>query len=175
MATGQRWVTFGILGRPHGVRGEIRLYPYESNGELPEGLSSVRLISKSGIVRSEKIGTVRWTSNAYLVKFENINGRDAASSVVNSRFEIPFEQLPDLDEGEFFLFELIGSEVLNEAGKSLGIAKKIISAGRNELLSIEGDAGELLLPLVSDIIIRFHRDESRLIVRPPPGLEQGVL
>jgi 16S rRNA processing protein RimM len=165
-----RWVPFGTVSRAHGVKGEVRVVPHHAEDDLPETVAHVRL-RRGNQVRELTLTGARTTNDAWLFTFEGITDRDVAQAFSGWAFEVQSAELPPLEEGELYLFELIGAEVVNEAGERLGAGKALIDNGRGQdLLSIDTPAGEKLLPLVPETVVRFERASGRLVVRPIPGL-----
>ena len=71
--------------------------------------------------------------------------------------------LPDTEEGEFYVFELIGLEVVEETGRSLGKVVNVAPGVANDALELEGGA---MLPLVEDCVRDVDLAARRILVAP---------
>ncbi len=78
--------------------------------------------------------------------------------------------LPPKDEDEYFWFELIGIEVFTVDGRDLGRVAEVIPTGANDVLTVEGPYGEVLLPMIDDVVKEIDIERRRMIVDPLEGL-----
>ncbi len=164
------WVAFGVIGRAHGVRGELRLVPFQPGGELPEG-ARLRLVKKSGEIVPVTVRSLRSTHQALLISFARIDDRDAAIAVSGARLEIEAASLPKLAEDELYLFELVGASALDEREVVLGVVEGLYdNRGQDMVVLRSSDGAERLLPLGDETLRRFERERRRVIFRVPEGL-----
>jgi 16S rRNA processing protein RimM len=164
------WIAFGYVARAHGIRGELRVAPLNAGDDLPESVRRVRLTTKKGEHKEYEIESARPANDAWLVTFARLADRDAAQALVGSTVEIALDDLPPLEPGEMYLFELNGAAVDDEAGATLGTVRAFGDNNGQDVLIMDAPGGERLLPLVEDTVVRFEREAKRLIVRVVPGL-----
>jgi 16S rRNA processing protein RimM len=65
---------------------------------------------------------------------------------------VPRSQLPEQDEDEYYWSDLIGMSVVNEANEQLGTVSNLLETGANDVLSVKGESGEILIPFVDAVI-----------------------
>ncbi len=165
------WIDFGVIARAHGVRGEVRLAPIHRDIELPEGVERVRVTPPGGASRTLTLRSVRATTGALLVTFDEIGDRDAAQALAGARFAIEASALPPLEPGELYLYELVGAEAVDEAGTVLGAIEGMVDNRGQDVLVLRGPAGdERLLPFVDDTLVRFEREARRAVLHVAAGL-----
>ncbi len=151
------------------MRGEVRLTPDDPSVELPD-IEVVRLTRK-GATRDATITAVRSGGDAYLVTFEGIADRDVVrEQLTGAVVAIPKSAIAPLLAKEAYVFELVGAEVRDEAGKNLGRVGAVLAGAGQDLLSIDTPDGERLLPMVPDTMRGFDRANGVLTVAPIPGL-----
>ncbi len=165
------WIDFGVIARAHGVHGEVRVAPIHGGSELPEAVERVRVTPPGGGARTLTLRSVRPTTGALLVAFDEIEDRDAAQALAGARFAIEASAVPPLEPGELYLYELVGAEAVDEAGVVLGAVEGMLDNRGQDVLVLRGPAGdERLLPFLDDTLVRFDRGERRVVLRVPAGL-----
>jgi 16S rRNA processing protein RimM len=150
----------GVLGRPHGVRGELVFRSYNPDGTRLEDLDlplEVELRPRTGPPRLSQVVAARpfqaSGQTGSLIKLAGVNDRDQAAAFTNSELCVPRALLPPLDEGEFYVADLIGCQVTDTAGRSRGVVKNFYWNGSQDILEIhDADGNELLIPVVEDFI-----------------------
>jgi 16S rRNA processing protein RimM len=157
---------FGRLGRPHGVRGEIALRPFNAEGE---GLDQEALPTAVELVRKEDrraatLVAVRPANDVLLVRLEGVETRDQAAALTNFEVWLPRSALPALDEDEFFVEDLIGCQVVDVEGRLRGTIKSSFWNGAQDVLALDGPDGELLVPVVAEFIRSVDLEARRVIV-----------
>jgi 16S rRNA processing protein RimM len=76
-------------------------------------------------------------------------------------FEVERDQLPPTDPDEYYAFELVGLEVVEENGRSLGTVKAVAPGVANDVLELDGD---VLLPMIEDCVREIDLDARRIVV-----------
>lgn len=156
---------FGRLGRPHGLRGELVLRPYNPGGadlcEVPLPLE----IQVGGAART--LIEVRRFGPDFLVRLAGIESREQAAQVVNQELALPRAVLPPPDEDEFYVEDLIGCEVVDPEGRRRGVVQGSYWNGAHDVLVVADEqAGELLVPAVPAFVIEVDLAARRLVVDP---------
>jgi len=164
------WISYGIVARAHGVRGELRVVPHGGDEPFPPEARTVRVCSRSGVERVLTVATVRPIHRALLMTVEEIADRDAARELTGWSLDIDAEVLPPPSDDELYVYELEGAAVVDEAGARIGTVTRLVDNHGQDLLEIDADGRELLLPYVDETIIGFDRERRLLTVRPIRGL-----
>jgi 16S rRNA processing protein RimM len=102
-----------------------------------------------------------------IIKFRGVDTISDAEKLAGAEVAIPFEQRAPLDEGEVYLSDLIGCEVFDAAGQSLGLVTDFEETGATPLLRV-GD--KLLIPFAKSICTEIDPANKRIVVSPPEGL-----
>ena len=82
---------------------------------------------------------------------------------------VPDEALPKLGEGQYWYHELIGCDVVTASGREVGKVVRI-DEGATDLLVVQGDSGEVLVPMIDRICRRFDVAGRRIEIEPIAGL-----
>jgi 16S rRNA processing protein RimM len=150
------------------MRGEVRVSPSTDNPERFK--SGARLFARpkgaaAGSGTAVVVEAVRGDQSLPIVAFEGVTDREQAEALREALLEIPSSELPQLQEGEFYPFELEGMEARGRAGTRIGIVKELLDAPANDVLVLMTDEGaEVLLPFVMEAVPEVHLDEGYLVV-----------
>lgn len=163
------WVEFGYVLKAHGVHGDLRLIP-TSEFSLPSSIEQLRVVPRSGAARILALAGVRPVHGAYLIRFAEVQGRDAAETLKGASVQLHRDVLPALAEGEYFLFELRGASVVDEKLGVIGEVEDLLDNGGQVLLKLDHGGEERLLPCVEEWMRGYDRENRRLAVSVPDGL-----
>ncbi|MGJ3521584.1 ribosome maturation factor RimM [Nitratidesulfovibrio sp. D1] len=164
------FIEIGLVGRPHGLRGEVGVDFWADSPDLLRGALWLR--PGRGAPRAMTVAAVRRHQGRPLVLFEGIADRSAAETLRGMRVLVPRDRLPELDEDEVYLHELLGLRVLlHDTGKALGTLDDVQMPGGQEVWSIRtADGKEVLLPAVDEFVASIDLDAREVRITPPPGL-----
>jgi len=155
----------GVLGRPHGVGGEISLRPYHRNGDAVEALREV-LLRRDDKWEKRRLVACRPVNDGYLVRLEGVNDREAAARLTLSEIWAERAALPPLEPGEFYVEDVPGLAVEDEAGRSLGTVQSTFWSGAHDIATvIAADATERLIPLVPAHVLSVDVPGRKMVVR----------
>jgi len=163
-------VLVGKVSKAHGIRGELKVYPYSGD---PEGFAASyhRLFlarEDGGVPAQYLIERARIQGNQVLIQIENCSDRTTAQGFVGSRVCVLHEDLPELDDDEFYLQELLGKELVDSEGKVLGKTTRIVDGGGQNLLMILRDGKEYLIPVVGSFFVSIG--SAQVVCDLPVGL-----
>ena len=157
------WMIVGRIVAPHGVRGDLRIFP---DIERPEIFKSLKTLSIDGKVY--KIISARPHKNIYILRVEGIEDRNGAEPLVGTPVEIPAAELPKLPEGEYYYFQLIGLTVVSDTGDTVGTLTEIIETGANNVYAVKTAEGkEIYLPAIPSCILSVQPEKKTMTVHLP--------
>ena len=162
-------VRVGRLSRPHGVRGEIKVYEQEGSGAWRAALELfVGPDAKS--LRSFDVLGIRGSGRFAIVKLRGVEGREAAEALKGQEFYVARSCLPEPEEDDYYVDDLLGLQVEDEQGKLLGRLKSVFDNGAHEVYEVVGPNGSILLPVTPGVVLEVDLDRGRMVVAPPSGL-----
>ena len=167
---GEELVLLGKVSKAHGIRGEIKVYPYSDD---PEQFSaSYRRIylsqDQEGVPVAYNIEKARVQGRQVLLQLEQCSSRTMAESLTGQQVYVSADDLPDLAESEFYLHELEGKLLVDTTGNQLGQVDNIIETPAHDLLVVRQAGKEYLIPVVADFIVEIG--EEKVVLDLPPGL-----
>ena len=166
------WVTIGQILKPHGYQGEVKVFPLTDDPNRFGGLvhESVWLELPNGRRQETRIEHARRHLNAQLVQFEGIDTSETALLYRGAYIQVRRSETPALPEGQYYVFELVGSTVVTDTGVEVGELRDIITYPANDVFVIDGPKGEILVPALRDVIVHIDREARRIVIQRMPGL-----
>lgn len=161
-----------LVGRPHGVRGELRLAPTSARPERLAGLSELWIVRRGAAVeeatRHRVVGS-RTHGHLVLVRLEDVNDRDAASALTQGEAWARRGELPPWGPDEFGVEDVVGLTLL-DGDREVGVVRDLVANAGRDFLEVEHEGRVVLVPAVKDWLVEWDRDERRLTMRLPAGL-----
>lgn len=161
-------VLLGIVGAPHGVRGEIRIKTFTGDPLAIAGYGPLT----DGKGRSFEITDIRPAKEVVVARLKGVATREAAEALNGTELFVTREKLSaDADEDEFLHADLIGCSVVGPDGAVLGAVMAVENYGAGDLLDIETpDGRSVLMPFTKAFAPRIDIAARRIEAEPPLGL-----
>lgn len=150
----------GEIGRPHGVRGLVRLRAFT---EDPAAIAAYSPLTDEAGARRFAI-TLK---GGDIAAVEGITDRDAAQRLTGTKLYVERDRLPPPDDEEFYLVDLIGLAAVTEGGDALGTVRAVEDHGAGAFLIIAGAGREHLLPFTRAVVPVVDIAGGRVTVVPP--------
>lgn len=161
----RRFVVIGKAVRPFGIRGEIKVNSY-CESTVPFTQARELIFGDTPYV----VKSVRFHKEAVLVAVEGIETPEAARDLVGKLVKADSEVFPPKEEGEYYWYELLGIRVVTVNGQELGRITGIIPTKANDVLQVTGPEGEMLLPMIEDVVLQIDLEAHLMLVDPLDGL-----
>lgn len=166
------FISLGRLGRPHGVRGEIRMQVWSQSPE--KYLQVGKIIYVGEAHHPATVRSVRTHGGMFLLAFEEYLDRSVVSVLSNQMVFVPVDELPPPDDGEVYLYQLLGLRVVTDTGQVLGSLEEILETGANDVFIVRGEKGEeYLLPDIDEVVRSIDLDAGEIRVHLLDGLLPG--
>lgn len=172
-----KYLLVGEILRPHGVIGEVRM---KIITHYPERLSKLKKVflapsPDSTAVKEYTLTGVRMHQAYALLKFNGIDDRDQADLLRQLVVMVAIGDAIPLDEGEHYLYQLVGLTVKTESGETLGTLTEVLETGANDVYIVDSPHyGEVLIPATSETILSTDVATKIMTVRLPDGLLPAV-
>jgi 16S rRNA processing protein RimM len=162
-------IPLGHLVRPHGLRGELRMRPYNPETTALES-GAVVFLRRDGERQERRLTAVRRHKNVVLLTFEGCDDIDAAQKLVGCEVCLSPERLAPLAPGEVYHYELVGMRVRTVDGDDLGTVAEVMAVSSNDVLVVRDDTREHLIPLIADVVKDIDVAARCVLIDPIPGL-----
>lgn len=162
------FVSIGRVSKTHGLSGEVVVHADGDLSVLPSGLTWW-FVPPPERVRSSTLTALRPGPAGPIVTLEGVHDRDTAAELVGCLVLVREEALP---EGWFPEQEraLVGYEVVDDVRGPLGQIEDVIITGANDVWVVEGPFGQVLVPVIDDVVRSVDHDGREARVRLLPGL-----
>ena len=167
----QEYFEIGKIVNTFGIKGMVKIIPYTEDVTNFERLKKLYIIQKKQKTEYE-IEEVKYHKNMVLIKFKGIETVEQAESLRNATIEIPRKDATPLEEGSYYIADLINLGVYTDEGEKLGILEDIFNTGSNDIYVVKNELGkQTLLPGIEDVIKEVSLEENKIIVHLIEGLE----
>jgi len=166
------FLAIGRVSRPHGVRGEVRVELLTDSPERFKMLQAVYVGEASP--RRVAVDSVRILQDAVLLKLDGYPSRTEAEQLRGELLLVPKSEAVPLEEGEYFLYQLVALAVYSVGGTYIGRLTEVLETGANNVFVVDGPSGQHLLPDIPAVIKDIDIEGGRLIITPMPGLIDGL-
>ena len=160
----------GQIVNTFGIKGFVKIYPYVDDISRFDNLKKIYIKSKKE-EKELQIEEVKYQKNMVLVKFKGIETVENAEKLRNSFVEIDRADAIPLEEGQYFIADLLGLEVFLDTGEKLGVLEDIYNTGSSDIYVVKNELGkQFLLPYIDEVIKKNNLEEEKIIVHIIEGL-----
>lgn len=166
-------VIIGKIGAPHGIFGAVRIIPMtDFLDRFAQLKNTLVFLKKDEREISVKVKDVRYVNQGQKIFmiFEGYDAPEKSRLLANQLLCVEKKDAVPLEEGEFYIFDLLGSEIFDaDTNERIGTLKDIFSIGCHDVYVIQPQASakEILLPAVHDFVKKILADEKKIFVKIP--------
>ena len=162
----------GKIVNTHSLKGEVKVISSTDFEEQRFEKGTELLITRGNqVVKEVTVESYRTHKNNLLVKFVGIDSIEEAEKLKNLKIKIDSDNIGELEENEFYFHEIIGCEVFDENGKSLGEISEILTPGANDVWVIKSQNGkEILIPYIEDVVKKIDVENKKIDIEVMEGL-----
>ncbi len=160
----------GRIIRSHGLTGRIKVLSYLESQDVLDDLTEISVGRDVQEAATFPLDSVQTGKECFILKLGGVEDKDAASRLVGSSIWMPLEKMKTLPAGEYYWHEIIGLQVVTEEGRILGRIESVFPTGGNDVYVCRGNAKEILLPAIDDVIRKIDMDQRMMVVRLLKGL-----
>lgn len=158
-------VSVGVITGAHGIRGEVKLRSFTAD---PEAIASYSPLETAKGIRIE-IARLRAQKDGFIAVLKGVTDRNAAEALKGTELFVPRSRLPEPEDGEVYLDDLIGLPVVLKDGTPLGEIIGVENFGASDLIDVkvEDRKDTVLIPFAGGFIVAA--DAGKVIVDLPDG------
>ena len=159
--TSNERIVIGRVGAAHGIRGELRIIPLT---DFPERFAALREV----MVGDEllHIESVKPQGKNFLMRFREYTVREDAQKLTGRLLTVARAEAAPLDEGEYYVFDIVGLTVYDEENNELGTVENILRTGSNDVYAVRSEDGrEILIPALRKVVRTIDVPNGRMTVR----------
>lgn len=170
----------GVITKPQGIRGEVRIFPTTDDPSRFGLLVGKEIVIKTkGAEKNFKLLQAREHKTIIIARFEGITDRNMAETFVNATVLIPETLALPLEEGEFFIRDLIGLDVVDEDGTAIGTLTRVLNTNANDVYvitaTVEGEEQSFMIPAVKSVIVSTSLADKKMVIRMQESFRELVI
>ena len=156
-------IVIGRVGAAHGIHGDLRIIPLT---DFPERFSALREV----MVGDEllHVAHVKPQGKNFLMRFREYTVREDAQRLTGRLLTVARAEAAPLDEGEYYVFDIVGLTVYDEEDNELGTVENVLRTGSNDVYAVRSEDGrEILIPALRAVVREIDVPGGRMTVRFP--------
>ena len=166
----QKRLEVGQIVNTFGIKGFVKVKPWVNDIERFDDLEKVYVKIKKETQRLE-IEEVKYHKDMVLIKFKGIETVEQAEMLRNCYLEIDREDAVPLEEGTYYIVDLLESQVFTDEGELLGKLEDIYNTGSKDIYVVKNELGKtILLPGIPEVIKEVNLEEKKITVHLLKGL-----
>ncbi|XEC97081.1 ribosome maturation factor RimM [Paenibacillus tarimensis] len=168
-----KWLNVGKLVNTHGLRGEIKVL---SQTDFPDVRfapgSELAVIDPDGKqVVPVVVESAKEHKGMYILKLKGYDDINRVEKYKGWSIKVAGDDLVELDEGEYYLHEIVGCGVVTDTGEELGTIVEVLRPGANDVWVVERPKGKpVLLPFIKDVVLDINTKDRIVTVHLMEGL-----
>lgn len=165
-----KYLEIGQIVNTFGIKGMVKIKPFTDDINRFDKLKKVYIKNKES-KKEYQIQEVKYHKNMVLMKLEGIDTVEQADLLRQSYLLVNRDDEEPLEEGVYYIVDLIGLEVYTDEGVLLGNVDDIFNTGSNDIYVVkDGKGKQILLPGIPDVIKNVDLESGKIIVHLIPGL-----
>jgi 16S rRNA processing protein RimM len=162
-------VPLGEIVTTHGLHGWLRLKPFNPDTTaLSAGVNVI--LEAAGRPASFEIEDSKPHKKQFLIKLCGVDSIDEAERWVGTRLFVNEESLDALQPGQYYHYQVVGFEVVDLNGETIGTIISTLSTPGGEIYVVQGATKEHLIPAVKEMIEEVNFATGKMVINPPDGL-----
>lgn len=161
------YTAIGKIINTHGIKGELKLYP------LTDDLSRFDSLEEA-YIGEEKLKVnvvgVKYNKNLPIIRFSEFNNINQVLKFKEEYLYVDDENLVELPENRYFVFDLIDCKVEDMDGNYIGIVKDVIDNPTNDVYVIKDDKNEYLVPAIKEFVKDIDITNKLIRINPIEGM-----
>ncbi len=169
----EQFLRVGVITSTHALAGEVKVFPTTEDPERFLDLEKVCIPDAKGETMSLvlEVERVRFFKQFVILKFKGLDRIEQVQKLVKKDLYVTREDAIPLEEGEYYIADLIGLQVYDEDGTLLGELSDVLQTGANDVYIVKNGDKELLIPVIADCILNVDLEKGCVRVHLLEGLE----
>lgn len=160
----------GVITSTHGIRGEVKVFPTTDDPQRFKDLKECIIAAKRENI-NVTVESVKFFKQYVIVKFKEFSNINDIEAYTKCDLMVTRENAVKLEEGEYFICDLVGLEVVTDEGQKIGKLKDVLETAANNVYIVEDEDGdEILIPVIDQCILGHDLEAGTITVHLLDGL-----
>ena len=161
-------ILIGKIVNTHGIKGEVKVYPYTDNIDNLSKIKEVYFDEK--LNDKHKVKSCKIQKNMLIMKLESVNIVEEAAKLKDTNLYIIKEDISDMED-TYYVEDLIGMDVIDEKDVVIGTITYVFSTGANDVYEIKSsDNKEIYIPAIKDVVKKVDVKNKKMYIEMMEGL-----
>jgi 16S rRNA processing protein RimM len=162
-------IKIGQITSPHGVQGEVKVFPLT---DFPERFKTLRQVLLGPDARPVGIRLKGTLKNLIILQIDGVDDRDQAEKLRLQYLQVPKSEVHPLPEGHYYVFDLVGLDVVDPEGNPLGKLVDVTSESpAHDIFVVEtAPRKRYMVPAVKTFVKEIDLAGGKVVIQPIPGL-----
>lgn len=170
MSTGtEDYFRVGVIANTHGIRGEVKVYPTTQDPSRFQNMKEI-ILDTGEEKKVLQVASARFFKNLVILKFKGIDSINDIEKYKGMDLLVTRENAIPLEEGEYYIADVIGAKVITDTGEEFGELKDVLQTGANDVYVVEHEGKEVLLPVIPDCVLERDLENKLVTVHIMEGL-----
>jgi 16S rRNA processing protein RimM len=168
-------INIGKVGKAHGVNGSFQVVLLTDYPERFEDTQALHIHSGSEPVRLVEVESVQFRSGRIALALKGVDTPEKCDQIKHYLLCAGEDELVELEEGEYFHFQLEGLRALDESGDLLGTLTEVLATPAHEIYVVQTAAGEVLIPAVPEYVLQIDIEAGFVKLRLPVYADENSI
>ncbi|TAF67524.1 MAG: 16S rRNA processing protein RimM [Cytophagales bacterium] len=165
----------GHISRSVGLKGDLVIFLDVDDPTYYKKLQTILVENQPNVLIPYTVERIKIQGEYAHVHLQDIASQEQARALASKKIYLPLHMLPDIGEDNFYHHQVIGYTVFDEEKGALGTVKAIYETGFQDILAMEYQSKEILIPLIAQVFKKVNHNEKKLFVNLPEGLIEVYL
>ena len=166
----EQYLRVGVVSSTHGLKGEVKVFPTTDDKNRFDYLDYV-FLDEDHAHRKLEIESARYFKQMVILKFKGYDKIEDIEKFKGCDLYVDRENAVPLEEGEYYIADLIDMKVITDDGEELGVILDVMETGANDVYVVKSEKyGEVLIPAIEQCILDVDVESNIMKVRLLPGL-----
>lgn len=166
----EQFLRIGVITSPHGVKGEAKIYPTTDDARRFEDADEVVIVKEDRKIKASVTG-VKYFKNMVIAKLSCFETPEEVKKFAGFDIMVSREHAVPLQEGEYYIADLIGCMVISDEGEHIGSLIDVIQTGANDVYLVKTpEDKEILFPVIDECVKEVDIENGKVVVHIMPGL-----
>lgn len=165
-----KYLEIGQIVNTFGIKGMVKIKPFTDDINRFDRLETIYIETRK-VKKEYKIEEIKYHKNMVLMKLEGVDTVEEADKLRQSYLLVDRDKEEPLEEGVYYIVDLLGLAVYTDTGKLLGKVEDIFNTGSNDIYVVKDELGkQVLLPGIPEVLKKVDLDKGKITVHLIPGL-----
>jgi 16S rRNA processing protein RimM len=161
------WLQVGVVAGAMGVHGEVKV---DLTTDFPDRFQRLETVYVGPEHQVLHLRRARRHHGRVVLTFDEVQDRDAAASLQGAPLYVPRDGAMPLPPDHYYHDQVLGLHVQTTDGRNLGTVVEILVTGSNDVYVTQGEAGEILIPALKEVVRRIDLEAGLMLIEPMEGL-----